>query len=182
MADIEENKISLEVIEEKVTEVPTAPTETPKEVNDIAGNDISMLMKRFDLMEEKYLALSVPKPKPKRQPTEKQIKALENARLKKMENCAIRKELKEQKKKDNKQSIKEEVIEFKNKKSEPIVKDATDEVVNTPIHNEEQYPVYSRPNYHNPPPIDGVNTEFVSHRGQPDNIRKKRTAVFDNFL
>jgi len=110
MANIEDNSKHLEEnLSMNVEEKPQT---------DIAGNDItSLLMARLDAMENKYLEMSKPVIKKKREPSEKQKLALEQARIKKMENFAIRKQLKEDKKKELKQQSKVEVEEYK-KKSE----------------------------------------------------------------
>ena len=117
MANIEDNSKTLE-------ENISMPIEE-KPQTDIAGNDItSLLMARLDAMESKYLEMSKPVVKKKREPSEKQKLALEQARIKKMENFAIRKQLKEDKKKELKQQSKVEVEEYKKKseiKPDPIV-------------------------------------------------------------
>jgi len=162
MTDIEENNITLEEIK------PTV---------DIAGNDISsILLKRFDEMENKLYELSKPPVKKKREPTEKQKLALENARVKKMENFAIRKQLKEDKKKELKEKSKQEVQEYKSKaeiKPEPIVEENVTEVVDNipdttaPEPNPRLKPKPTKT-------IQPTNLEYNTYDNQPN--RKDPTA------
>ena len=162
MTDIEENNKTLE---------ESQPT------TDIAGNDISsILLKRFDEMENKLYELSKPPVKKKREPTEKQKMALENARVKKMENFAIRKQLKEDKKKEDKEKSKKEVQEYKSKaeiKPEPIVEEnvtKVDTVVSvepTPELNPKLKPKHTKTN-------QPSNLEYNTYDNQPN--RKNPTS------
>jgi len=162
MTDIEENSKPLE-------ETPTT--------TDIAGNDISsILLKRFDEMENKLYELSKPPVKKKREPSEKQKLALENARVKKMENFAIRKQLKEDKKKELKEKSKQEVQEYKSKaeiKPEPIVEEnvtKVDTVVSVEPTPELNTKLKSKPTKNN----SVTNLEYNTYENQPN--RKKPTS------
>ena len=162
MTDIEENNKPLEENE------PTV---------DIAGNDIStILLKRFEEMENKLYELSKPPVKKKREPTEKQKLALENARVKKMENFAIRKQLKEDKKKELKEKSKQEVEEYKSKveiKPEPIVEENVTKIIDDiPITTAPEPLAKSRAK-----PIktyQPANLEYNTYDNQPN--RKDPTA------
>ena len=160
MTDIEENNKTLE------------ETQT---TTDIAGNDISsILLKRFDEMENKLYELSKPPVKKKREPTEKQKLALENARVKKMENFAIRKQLKEDKKKELKEKSKQEVQEYKSKKAEIkpeliVEENATkvDTVVSVEPTPEINTKLKSKPTKNNSVP----NLEYNTYENQPNQKR-----------
>ena len=159
MADIEEN---------------SKPLEEMQPTTDIASNDISsILLKRFDEMENKLYELSKPPIKKKREPTEKQKLALENARVKKMENFAIRKQLKEDKKKELKEKSKQEVQEYKSKveiKPEPIVEEnvtKVDNVVSVEPTPEINTKLKSKPTKNNSVP----NLEYNTYENQPNQKR-----------
>ena len=162
MSDIVENNKGLE---------ENMNIEIEKPQTDIAGNDISsMLLARLDAMENRFIEMSKPIPKKKREPTEKQRLALEAARVKKMENFAIRKQLKEDKKKELKEKSKIEVEEYKKeveKKSEPIVNDTVekDDVV---------VPVATQPvpipkvKSRIAPPINEQSVSYDTYVNEPD--------------
>ena len=145
MTDIEENNKSLgENMEMAVEEKQT----------DIAGNDVtSMLMKRLDAMENRFIELSKPPVKKKREPTEKQKIALEEARKKKMENVAIRKKMKEDKKKADKEKQRIEVEEYKKE-----VEKKPDVVVNEPVE---------KPPSPVPPPTEPINIPKTNRKSAP---------------
>ena len=180
MANIEDNSKHLE-------ENISMPIEE-KPQTDIAGNDItSLLMARLDAMESKYLEMSKPVVKKKREPSEKQKLALESARVKKMENFAIRKQLKEDKKKELKQQSKVEVEEYKKKseiKPDPIVENVEEiiDVVPTPT---EPTPV-SKTSRKSAPPMssDSIGLETYYNNNADSNIpaglsgKEKLRALF----
>ena len=134
-------------------------------------------------MEAKYLALTTPKPKVKKPPSEKQIKALENARIKKMENVAIRKDIASKKKQEDKRRIKEEVMEVRNK-NESIDKDEIKEPIN-PIPVETKPTNSNEFNSRNSQPSAPLHTQYDTyensvHKRVPKN--NVRTTLFANYV
>jgi len=161
MANIEDNSKHLE-------ENISMPIEE-KPQTDIAGNDItSLLMARLDAMESKYLEMSKPVVKKKREPSEKQKLALEQARIKKMENFAIRKQLKEDKKKELKQQSKVEVEEYKKKseiKPDPIVENV-EEIIDVVPTATEPTPVY-KTSRKSAPPLSNDSIGLETYHNKP---------------
>lgn len=97
------------------------PIERPKDPEPVSEDITSILMKRLDAMEEtnkRLMEASIPKPKVKRKPTEKQLEALKVAREKKMANVSKRREIKKNIKLEQQQYIKEE-LKRESKKPEP---------------------------------------------------------------
>ena len=182
MANIVENNKDLE---------ENMNIEIEKPQTDIAGNDISsMLLARLDAMENRFIEMSKPVPKKKREPTEKQKLALESARVKKMENFAIRKQLKEDKKKELKEKSKIEVEEYKKeveKKSEPIVNDTVekDDVVVSPPTESVNIP---KVKHRTAPPINPQSVSYDTYANEPNRKstqkgmsgRERMSALFGN--
>jgi hypothetical protein len=108
--------------------------------------------------------------------------ALENAREKKMENCAIRKQLKEEKKKTLKAESKREVQEFKAKTEIKHVEDVIEEdvaevdtdvsVEPTPKHNPRGRAKGSKPTSTN----SVSNLEYDTYENQPQQKRSGGNA------
>ena len=168
MTDIEENNKSLgENMEMAIEEKQT----------DIGGNDVtSMLMKRLDAMENRMIELSKPPVKKKREPTEKQKIALEEARKKKMENVAIRKKMKEEKKKADKEKQKIEVEEYKKE-----VEKKPDVVVNEPVEKPPS-PVSTpaepvnipKSNRKNAPSLNPQSISYDTYSNEPNRKNSQR--------
>jgi len=179
MTEIEEDKIPLE------TKESLSPLNTPDEAT-ATPDQVSQLLKRFDDMEAKYLALSTPKPKVKKPPTEKQIQALANARIKKMENVAIRKDIASKKKKEAKQLIKEEVMEVRNK-NDTVIKEqnVTVEEPTNPIHNQTKPADSNEPVTNNTKPVSYRKEEFDPYSNivnPPNRNNYVRKATFSSFI
>lgn len=161
MANIEDNNKHLE------ENLSVAIEEKPE--TDIAGNDITgLLLARLDAMENRFIEMSKPVVKKKREPSEKQKQALESARIKKMENFAIRKQLKEDKKKELKEQSKVEVEEYKKKseiKPDPIVENVekTTNVIPTPT---EPRPV-SKTSRKSAPPLSSESIGLETYDNRP---------------
>ena len=160
------------------TEEISTSLEEIKDIVDVGGNDISaLLLKRFDAMESKLYELSKPPVKKKREPTERQILALENARVKKMENVAIRKQLKEEKKKTLKEESKAEVKEYRAKAEIKPVEDVIEEdvaevVADIPPEPTPQPNPRSRAKNSRPTKTNSVsNLEYDTYENQPNQKR-----------
>ena len=165
MSNIEENNKNLgENLEMKLEE---------KTQTDIAGNDVnSLILARLDAMENRFVELSKPVPKKKREPSEKQKQALEQARIKKMENFAIRKQMKEDKKKADKEKSKIEVEEYKKeieKKPEPIVNDEPPvEKPTSPIPTPTEPINIPKSNRKSAPPLNPQSVSCDTYANEPD--------------
>ena len=177
MTDIENNS---EIIENTEPEPDT----------DIAGNIQTILMKRFDNLENKLLEMSKPPVKKKRELSEKQKLGLEEARKKKMENVSIRKALKEEKKKELKAKAKTEVQEYKQRqeeeiKNESIIKeDVPKDIADLNLETISDPAIKSRTKFGKTNNND--NIEFNTYENQPNNKiavkglsgRQKMKALF----
>ena len=179
--------------EEMIVDEPTA-SPAPDPVMDMAGNDVnSLLMQKFEMMEQKLIELATPKQKVKKTRSEAQIKALEAGRAKRSVMALERKQeaakLKEDAKIAKKQRIKEQKIAYDLKENNDEVIQGDDEVVsNVSAVAEPDAPTkpvvsFVEPVAPRPPPrrnniIPSEGTFLPAGQSQP----RQRVRVFDNVV
>ena len=163
-------------------------------VMDMAGNDVNaLLMQKFEMMEQKLIELSTPKPKTKKSRSEAQIKALEAGRAKRSVMALERKQeaakIKEEAKVAKKQRIKEQKIAYDLKENNDDVIQTDDEVVhNVPDLAEPDAPAKPTVSFAEPvaPRAPTRRNNIVPNEGnyQPEaqSQPRQRVRVFDNVV
>lgn len=157
-------------LEEKPISIDeTIKTETPTPKPDATA----LLLSKLEDMEKRLQEAQQPKPKPKRQPSEKQLENLKKAREKKLEMDAKKKEVKKQLKAEQKKIIKEKI-----KEQDDIPKDIPDTVANVEISNNEP----ERPKTPEPVNMEIKEPEPPLVRSNPIPIPQRTpTNPLDNY-
>jgi hypothetical protein len=170
-----------EVKDSKPLETATEPIDIPPKKEHLEGNtQMEILLKKIEELEER----ARPKPKKKREVSEKQREALAKAREKRNQNMVKRKQIKKELKIEEKKIVNEKLEEEKNvsnKQNDDIKK--PDDILPPPetnrIINNNEVPE----NYHRQPPRGNPNASngSVMAYQQQQNIPRRRIKLSERL-
>lgn len=147
----------------------TIKTETPPPKPD----PTALLLSKLEDMEKRLQEAQTPKPKPKRQPSQKQLDNLKKARQAKLEMDAKKKEVKKQLKAEQKKIIKQKI-----KEQDDLPKDIPNTVANVEVPRDEP----ERPKTPEPVNMEVKEPEPTLNRSNPIPIPEKTPFnPFDNY-
>ena len=141
---------------------------TPKQ--DDKPDVVNLLVEKLTAMENKLNEATKPKPKVKRQPTQKQLENLAKAREKRNANMVKRKEIKKEIKIKEKKIVNKKLQEQEEENNVDIKQEEKNvkfEEPSTPIHTEEQPKPIAEPTHPNNPNIPATPLPDLPQNKKP---------------